>query len=128
VANGLGQPLPILASSNYFSTRLQTALQYPKGKDAWGNLLGTMQESSLPETDARRELAKWQPVRRHSREFDGLKFQGNSFQLFAQVFARDLYQFGHARAEEIGPQDVSFVLTLWGADGRPSAPIREDCA
>ena len=95
MANGLGQPLPILASSNYFSTRLQTALQYPKGKDAWGNLLGTMQESSLPETDARRELAKWQPVRRHSREFDGLKFQDNSFQLFAQVFARDLYQFGH---------------------------------
>ncbi len=108
------------ASSNYFSTRLQTALQYPKGKDDWDNLLGTMKESSIAESDARRELAKWQPVRRHSREFARLKFQGNHFRLFAQVFARDLYQFGHVRAEEIGPQDVSFVLTLWGANGDQS--------
>jgi hypothetical protein len=105
------------ASSNYFATRLQTALQYPKGKDKWDNLLGTMKESSLAETNARKELAKWQPVRRHSREFDALKFQGNHFRLFAQVFARDLYQFGRTRAEEIGPQEVAFVLTLWGADG-----------
>lgn len=108
------------ASSNYFATRLQTALQYPKGKDKWDNLLGTMKESSLAEADARKELAKWQPVRRHSREFDGQKFEGNYFRLFAQVFARDLYQFGHTRAEEIGPQEVSFVLTLWGADGDES--------
>lgn len=108
------------ASSNYFATRLQTALQYPKGKDKWDNLLGTMKESSLPETDARKELAKWQPVRRHSREFDNLRFQGNHFRLFAQVFARDLYQFGLTRAEEMGPQDVSFVLTLWGANGDES--------
>lgn len=105
------------ASSNYFSTRLQTALQYPKGKDKWGNLLGSMKESSLAEADARKELAKWQPVRRHGKEFEeGLAFEGNEFRLFAQVFARDLYQFGYGRAEEMGPQEVSFVLTLWGAD------------
>lgn len=104
------------ASANYFATRLQTALQYPKGKNKWGNLLGTMKESSLGEVDARKELAKWQPVRRHCKEFEGTGFNGNTFRLFAQVYARDLYQFGVNRATDIGPQDVSFVLTLWGAD------------
>jgi hypothetical protein len=108
------------ASANYFATRLQTALQYPKGKDSWGNLLGTMKESSLVEIDARKDLAKWQPVRRHCKEFEGIGFAGNSFRLFAQVFARDLYQFGVTRAPDIGPQDVSFVLTLWGADNDES--------
>lgn len=105
------------ASANYFSTRLETALQYPKGGDNWGNLLGTMKESSLTELEARAELAKWQPVRRHSRTFNGLKFSGNQFRLYARVFARDLYQFNYTHQSEIGPQEVAFVLTLWNADG-----------
>lgn len=42
----------------------------------------------------------------HSREFGGLKFQGNQFRLFAQISARELYQFDHTGAEEIGPQEV----------------------
>lgn len=106
-----------MASSNYFATRLETALQYPKGDDEWDNLLGTMKESSLTELEARAELAKWQPVRRHSRTFDGLKFRGNQFRLYARVFARDLYQFNYSHQSEIGPQEVAFVLTLWDADG-----------
>ncbi len=106
-----------MASSNYFATRLETALQYPKGGDDWGNLLGTMKESSLTELEARSELAKWQPVRRHSRTFDGLKFNGNQFRLYARIYARDLYQFNYSHQSEIGQQEVAFVLTLWDADG-----------
>lgn len=105
------------ASSNYFSTRLETALQFPKSADKWDNLLGTMQESSLTELEARGQLSKWQPVRCHSKEFDGLNFSGNHFRLYARVYSRDLYQYGFSHQSEIGPQEVAFVLTLWSADG-----------
>jgi hypothetical protein len=58
-----------LAGANYFASRLQTSLTYPTGGDNWKPLLGTMLESTLEEGDARKELKKWQPVRRHYRDF-----------------------------------------------------------
>lgn len=102
------------ASSNYFSTRLQTTLQFRKGKGKgkWDNLLGTMQESSLPETDARKELAKWQPIRRHCRDFEDLKFTGNHFRLFAQVFARDLYQLKNTRTGAGSAKSLICLVSL----------------
>jgi hypothetical protein len=77
-----------LAGANYFSSRLQTSLQYPSG-DNWLSLAGSMLESTLSEQDARDELKKWQPVRRHYRDFTGrggINFDGTRLRLYARVF------------------------------------------
>jgi hypothetical protein len=108
--------------ANYFASRLQVSLQYPDG-DGWKSLLGSMEESTLTENAARDELMKWQPVRRHVRDFTkrgGLKFDGSSMRLYARVFTRDLYQYRWTHHSSAGPQDVAFVLTLSGLDGSPS--------
>lgn len=109
--------------ANYFASRLQTALQYVKPDGKWGSLLGSMKESTIPESDARELLRKWQPVRRHCNDFTrkgGWQFVGNSLRLYARVFTRDLYQFGWSHHSQAGPQEAVFVLTLWSGDGQPS--------
>jgi hypothetical protein len=108
--------------ANYFASRLQTSLRYPSGSD-WEPLVGSMLESTLKEQDARDELRKWQPVRRHTRDFssrEGIAFRGTHLQLYARVFTRDLYQFGWNHHSQVGPQEVAFVLTLWSGEGKPS--------
>jgi subtilase family protein len=109
-------------SANYFASRLQTSLRYQSGGE-WKTLLGSMLESTLAEQDARDELKKWQPVRRHLRDFSGrggIEFNGDHLQLFARVYMRDLYQFGWDHHSQAGPQEVAFVLTLWSSDGEAS--------
>lgn len=108
-----------LGGANYFASRLETALQYPRGGKGWHNLLGTMEESTLPEQEARDELKKWNPVRRHCRDFTrrgGIEFSGNHLRLYARVFTRDLYQFGWTHHSQVPEQEVAFVLKLWGGD------------
>jgi len=112
-----------LAGANYFASRLQTSLRYPNGPDQWEPLVGKMLESTLKEQDARDELKKWQPVRRHTRDFtrrDGIAFDGTHLQLYARVYMRDLYQFGWSHHSQAGEQEVAFVLTLSSADGDTS--------
>jgi subtilase family protein len=104
--------------ANYFASRLETALQYTNSGGDWQSLLGSMKESSLKELEARKELAKWQPVRRHCEEFSAVGFGGNHFRLYARVYTRDLYQFGWDHHSQAGPQDVAFVLTFHAADGQ----------
>jgi len=111
------------AGTNYFASRLQTSLRYPTGADDWEPLVGKMLESTLREQDARDELKKWQPVRRHTRDFthrDGIAFNGTHLQLYARVFTRDLYQFGWNHHSQAGEQDVAFVVTFWSGDGGTS--------
>lgn len=106
--------------ANYFSSRLETSLRLSRG-DKWHSLAGSMLESTLKEADARQELKKWQPVRRHSRDFTrggGLSFDGKHLQLYARVYTRDLYQFDWSHPSEAGPQEVAFVLTLWSGTGQ----------
>ena len=82
-----------------------------------------MLESTLPETNAREELKKWQPVRRHYKDFSrgkGLAFDGDHLQLYARVFTRDLYQFGWNHHSQAGAQEVAFALTLWSGEGQKS--------
>jgi len=109
--------------ANYYASRLQTSLRYQDGDD-WKALLGSMKESTLTEAEAREDLKKWQPVRRHCRDFtkrSGLAFSGNSFQLYARVFTRDLYQFKWKHHSEAGPQEAAFVLTLTAPEGDDGA-------
>ena len=107
-----------LASANYFSSRLEVALQTPGKGHAPINLLGTMRESVTRERDARAELAKWHPVRRHSKSFKrGRMLYGDTMKVYARVFTRDAYQFEQEDVDQ--PQQVAFVLTLM-------APTAED--
>jgi hypothetical protein len=106
--------------ANYFASRLQTSLRY-KWKGDWKPLLGTMAESTLEEEDARSELKKWQPVRRHCKDFTrGRLFAGAHFQLYARVYTRDLYQFNIRHHSQTGEHEVAFVLTFEDVDQRPS--------
>jgi len=50
-----------LAGANYFSSRLQTSVEYTRDGE-WQSLAGSMLESTLEEQSARDELKKWQPV------------------------------------------------------------------
>ncbi len=77
-----------------------------------------MKESKTDELVARADYAKWEPVRRHKRNFSskGKEFSGTSLTLYARVFARDLFQFGVTKASDLPEQEVAFVLSLEGSD------------
>ena len=109
---------------NYFSSRLETSLQYMNGREEWSSLLGPIRESSAPQQDAYHESARWQPVRRTRRDFTkrgGLTFSADQMRLYARVFTRDLYQFDIEHQSQLDSQEAVFVLTLVAADH--NAPI-----
>lgn len=102
-----------LGSANYFSTRLQVALQYTKPDGKTGNLAGSMKEDHAPEQEARAEWAKWNPIRHHAETIPhGRSFKGKTLKVCARVFGRDLYQHGIFNNAEIAPSSVAFALTL----------------
>ncbi|WP_349777826.1 S8 family peptidase [Xanthomonas sp. WHRI 6108] len=108
-----------LGAANYFSTRLQVALQYTTAKGKMGNLAGSMKEDTDPELKARSEHAKWNPVRHHAENIPtGKSFSGTTMRVCARIFARDLYQFGITNNMEIEASQVAFVLTLTGTTGQ----------
>lgn len=108
------------AGDNYFSTRLQCALQHVNSDNKAKNLLGTMKESTQKEVDSRQELAKWSPVRHHARSFSGVAVDSDKIRLYARIFTRDLYQFGYSTHHELDEQDVAFVLTFKSDKNDPS--------
>jgi hypothetical protein len=111
-----------LGGANYFASRLETSIRR-QWKRTWHSIAGSMMESTLREQDAREELKKWQPIRRHYADFStgsGLPFSGQHLQLYARIYLRDLYQFGWQHHSQAGPQDVAFVLTFWSGDGDPA--------
>jgi hypothetical protein len=111
-----------LGSANYFSTRLQVALQYTKVNGKMGNLAGTMREDIEREQVARSEHAKWNPIRHHIKDISrGIGFSGNGLRVCARIFGRDLYQHGLNSNSEIKESDVAFALTL-------AAPVSGDGA
>ncbi|OYT83625.1 MAG: hypothetical protein CFE50_11645 [Pseudomonas sp. PGPPP4] len=101
-----------LGGTNYFSTRVQVALQALSANGRWKNLLGSMKESKSEENEARSELAKWCPIRRHSAPFSRTTIQKNSMRLNARVYTRDLYQYGLDNHGQLEEQEVAFVLTF----------------
>ena len=109
---------------NYFSSRLETSLQYRNGRGKWVSLLGPMRESSTSEHGTLSEVSRWQPIRRTKRNFtkrNGLKYSDDQMRLYARVFTRDLYQFDIDQQSQLDSQEVVFVLTLAAVD--ENAPI-----
>jgi len=109
-----------MVGENYFSSRVQTALQAKSEKGAIINLAGPMKEHKEKEASARTDLAKWSPVRNHFRTHSGTAISGTTMRLNARIFARDLYQFDMNHHSELPAQKVSFVLTLRSADKNSS--------
>lgn len=127
-------PHPYISSesdSNYFSARINVALQY-FGLAADGqeppvcNLLGTLSTDILPEADAKADQHMWHPVRRHCRDFStrGLGYSRDWMRLHARVYLRDEYQFGPGANGHVQPLEVAFVLTL--SDGTDSSQLYND--
>ena len=103
------------AHENYFSTRLECALQSVElidDKLKVKNLLGTMKESKEQENKARAELSKWSPIRHHAKDFKRTNIENCSLRLYARTYTRDLYQYGIGSSQELGGQEVAFVLTF----------------
>lgn len=98
-------------------------MQYQDRAGNTKNLLGSMETEPMTEATARAELHKWNPVRRHTRDFSprGLQFSGDFLRLRARVYARDLYQFGWRRNEDVPPLRANFVLTL--SDGSDTSDL-----
>ena len=109
-----------LGGDNYFSTRLQCALQHVSNDGKSKSLLGSMRESTEKEIDSRQELAKWSPVRHHGKSFKGVSVDNDKVRLYARIFTRDLFQFGFSSHHELDEQDVAFVLTFKSHENDPA--------
>lgn len=107
------------AGPNYFSARLNTAVQYPKG-DKFANLLGSMDTDTVSEAIARAVDHKWCTVRNHTKDFSsrGHKVDGNLLRIYARIYTRDHYVYGYTTPDEVPPLDAVFVLSLSGTDER----------
>jgi hypothetical protein len=103
------------AGPNYFSARIETALQFERsGKHH--NLLGALDNGKLTEEEARTLDHKWSPVRHHAKAFRGVGFEGDNLRVYARSYVRDLYLYPYASIGEVPEMDVVFVLTLGTGD------------
>ncbi|SHF84818.1 Subtilase family protein [Loktanella atrilutea] len=114
--------------ANYFSSRIEVSLQHKVwGKtetgygEKWSNLLGTMKESTLKESEARTELSKWNPIRHHEREMRSVTTIGSKFRVRARLYTRDLYQATLPGTGKVPPQNVAIVLTLRSSEKTSAA-------
>lgn len=105
-----------IAGPNYFSSRLETALQVERG-DKFENLLGSIETGRMTEEQARSLDHKWSPVRHHSKKWHAKQYTGTSMRVYARCFTRDLYLYGFETNAEAPEMDVCFVLTLATKDG-----------
>lgn len=105
------------AGPNYFSARINTAVQYPRG-DGFTNLLGSMDTDRVRESVARAVDHKWCTVRHHHKDFSarGHQVDGNTLRIYARVYTRDHFLYGYSSADEVPPLKAVFVLSLSGID------------
>ena len=107
----------LTAGPNYFSARLNVAVQYPKG-DRYLNLLGSMDTDRMREMQARAIEHKWCPVRQHGKDFTrGREFDGTALRIYARTYTRDHYVYGMNSSDQV-PLEAVFVLSLSGIDER----------
>ncbi|MBZ9803364.1 S8 family peptidase [Mesorhizobium sp. ES1-6] len=100
-----------IAGPNYFSARLETAVQFERdGKTH--NLLGSLDTKKITEQEARELDHKWSPLRHHHKKFKGISFDGDNLRVYARIFTRDLYLYGYDHPDESPEMTVNFVLTI----------------
>lgn len=101
------------AGPNYFSVRVNTALQVLRG-DRAHNLLGSIDTDKIPEEKARIFDHKWCPIRQHDNNFSkrGVNFEGDIMRVYARIYTRDLYLYDYASIDETPELEVAFVLSI----------------
>lgn len=104
-----------MAGPNYFSARIETALQVQRGGKSH-NLLGGLDTGQATEEQARTVDHKWSPVRQHAHSFSGVSFDGDVLRVYARTFVRDLYLYEMTSGSEVPAMDAVFVLTLGTGD------------
>jgi hypothetical protein len=104
-----------IAGPNYFSARIETALQFERG-GKHHNLLGSLDTGKLTEEQARTLDHKWSPIRHHAKAFRGIGFDGDNLRVYARSYVRDLYLYPYTSIGEVPEMDVVFVLTLGTGD------------
>lgn len=95
--------------NNYFSTRLEVALQATAVSGKSRSIINKKQVKRLSAEE--QENFKWNPVRHVRGKLSG-KIVSGSVRLYARIYARDLYQYSINSHHELEEQDVAFVLTL----------------
>lgn len=114
-----------IAGMNYFSVRIETALQYQRGQKENGdpdfhNLLGSLNTKRLTEQQARKLDHKWSPIRHHKKPFlRGHQFEGNNLRIYTRIFYRDSYLYEENSVEQMKKVglDTVFVLSIGTNDG-----------
>lgn len=118
VLTAIVNPHPMVtdyAGPNYFSVRLETALQYQRGA-SFKNLLGGLDTGKVTEQEARATDHKWSPIRQHQKSFKRVGFDGDILRIRARIYARDLYLYGYSSNQEIPEMETVFVLSLGTGD------------
>lgn len=118
VLTAIVNPHPMVtdyAGPNYFSVRLETALQYQWGA-SFKNLLGGLDTGKVTEQEARATDHKWSPIRQHQKSFKRVGFDGDILRIRARIYARDLYLYGYSSNQEIPEMETVFVLSLGTGD------------
>jgi hypothetical protein len=109
---------------SYISSRVAAAVQYRNNRNEIDQLVGSKELEDTAEMIARSEEFKWQPLRRECRDFSkrgGIGFKGNSFRLYARLYARNIQQFGYRINGDIPEVEASFVITF--SDGTKSSGL-----
>ncbi len=118
VLTAIVNPHPMVtdyAGPNYFSVRLETALQYQRDA-SFKNLLGGLDTGKVTEQEARATDHKWSPIRQHQKSFKRVGFDGDILRIRARIYARDLYLYGYSSNQEIPEMETVFVLSLGTGD------------
>lgn len=110
------------AGTNYFSSRIEVALQSKNKKGEYPSLLGAMRERGKGKSKNRTELAKWNPVRRHSKKFKATSIDRNNVRLYARAFVRDMYltPINGELPPKKPEHEIAFVLTFQSQDKNTS--------
>jgi hypothetical protein len=106
---------------NYITSRVAAAVQYPNSNGNFARLVGAKEEENTPETIARKEEYKWQPVRRDCLDFRrrGKPLNGKSFRIYARAYARNIEQYGYRTNGDIPEIETAFVVTFSDGSNSP---------
>jgi len=102
------------AETNYFSVRLEAALQCVTAKGT-KNLIGKSKTNKMTEQQLRKLEQKWSPVKHNKNSFN-IHSYGEFLQVYSRVYMRDEFLYNYINSKEIEPLKATFVLSLSSGD------------
>lgn len=108
-------PVTHMKGTNYASTRLEAALQYQDGRGRWERLTGSV-DLNTDEGTARRDDAKWQPLRVYERRSkQGITLGRGDLRVRARLYWRDQFMYPDG-ATDTWEVPVTFAVMLEASD------------